>query len=154
MFEKATPPVISSAHSATTQDASNRDQFTDRISDLSVPVEVAPLRTIEWNELTARLNAARDLRQLFREDLGRGLGAAKPSPEKLGFATAAAQFFRASEEGERCVNPNSLEPRKSLVVIQSNIKSKGHDKDHIAEELCSNTSHPARLLQSNTREKE
>lgn len=149
MFEKATPPVIPSAHSATTQDVSNRDQFSDRSSDLRVPVAVAPLRTVQWTELTARLSAARDLRQLLREDMDRKLGT-----ESLGFAAAAAQFFRASGEGERCVNPNGLEARKARAVSYDNIERKGPDKDHFAEEMCLDKSHPARLLQSNTREKE
>ncbi|WP_152553558.1 hypothetical protein [Erythrobacter longus] len=107
------------------------------------------MRTIEWSELTARLSAARDLRHLLREDMDRKL-----DTDKLGFATAAAQFFRAIEEDERCVNPNALEARKARAVSHESIESKGPDEDRFAEEICSDKSHRARLLQSNTREKE
>jgi hypothetical protein len=62
------------------------------------------LRLIEWNELTARLNAARDLRLVLRRDSRGNIEAAGGS-----FADAAARYFRTREEEERDVNPVALE---------------------------------------------
>ncbi|WP_298306305.1 hypothetical protein [uncultured Erythrobacter sp.] len=66
------------------------------------------MRELEWGELTARLSAARDLRQVLQADMG-----AENGTKHLGFTDAAAQFFRANSEDERCVNPNALEARKA-----------------------------------------
>ena len=63
------------------------------------------LRMFEWSELTARLNAARDLRLLLRRDSGR-------APGTNDFADAAARYFRKKEEGQSNVNPVALEHRK------------------------------------------
>ena len=74
------------------------------------------LRAIEWSELTARLNASRELRAMLRRDTGRAGG-----PASSGCADAAAKCFRTREEypvgeksenGERSVNPVALEQRK------------------------------------------
>jgi len=62
------------------------------------------LRLIEWTELTARLNAARDLRLVLRRDTHGNIEAAGGS-----FADAAASYFRTREEEERDVNPVALE---------------------------------------------
>ncbi|MGB3470650.1 MAG: hypothetical protein WBA51_07510 [Erythrobacter sp.] len=66
------------------------------------------LRAIEWSELTARLNAARELRRELREDsiLIAGSSGAR-------FGDAAASFFKALGNGERPVNPNGLEACKA-----------------------------------------
>lgn len=63
------------------------------------------LRVVGWSDLTARINAARDLRELLRQDLV--LGAAS-------FTDAAAGYFVPDEEGKRAVNHNALEPCKGL----------------------------------------
>ena len=149
MFEKAKPPVIPSAHSASASDVSNLDQFIDRSSDASVSAEALPLRTIEWSELTARLSAARDLRQLLREDVG-----AKARSENQGFANAAAQFFRASAEDERCVNPNALEARKTSSDTSHSIKSAGSGEGLFANEKCLDKSQSMRIEPSYTREEQ
>ena len=65
------------------------------------------LRMFDWSELTARLNAARDLRLLLRRDSGRSIGASAHD-----FADAAARYFRKKEEGQSNVNPVALEHRK------------------------------------------
>lgn len=149
MFEKAKPPVIPSVHSAQSPDVSNLDQFIDRSSDWSVSAEALPLRTIEWSELTARLSAARDLRQLLREDADNKL-----RTENQGFANAAAQFFRACEEDERDVNPNALEARKTSSVTPHNVKSVGPAEDLFADEKCSDKSQGMRIEPSFTREEQ
>lgn len=68
------------------------------------------LRAIGWNELSARINAARDLRQEMRRDAVQG------SMNVASFGDAAASYFAAIEEGERPVNPITLEGRKASVV--------------------------------------
>lgn len=98
MFEKANPPVLPQAVSESHEIASH---------------EVAiPLRAIEWSDLTARLSAARDLRQLLREDMNAKLGLHSGEGD-IDFANAAARFFRANEEDQRAVNHKGLEPRKT-----------------------------------------
>ncbi|MEP0393239.1 MAG: hypothetical protein ABJ205_09465 [Erythrobacter sp.] len=149
MFEKAKPPSIASAHSSHVQDSSNLDQFSDWSGVLDDCAEATPLRTIEWSELTARLAAARDLRQLLREDAG-----SKLSAGKQGFANAAAQFFRACEEDERGVNPNALEARKASSVRSHDASRGGSCEDLFADEKCSDKSHSMRVQPSYTREEQ
>lgn len=74
------------------------------------------LRMIEWSELTARLNAARDLRLVLRRDQHIAIGQASGS-----FADAAARYFQSCEEREPDVNPVALEHPKC---------SPGIDPDH------------------------
>lgn len=66
------------------------------------------LRMIEWSELTARLNASRDLRRVLRQDAAFNIedGAAS-------FGDAAARYFRGREEKERDINLVALEACKA-----------------------------------------
>jgi len=87
------------------------------------------LRAIEWSELTARLNAARDLRHELRQDsiLIAGSSGAR-------FGDAAASFFKALGNGERPVNPNGLEACKAScgnASGQAEIAAKGDARDEI-----------------------
>ena len=66
------------------------------------------LRAIEWSELTARLNAARDLRRVLRRDTRVNIDATASS-----FGDAAATYFQSIGESERLVNPDALEPSKA-----------------------------------------
>ncbi|MHA7820539.1 MAG: hypothetical protein ACX930_12910 [Erythrobacter sp.] len=66
-----------------------------------------PLRNIEWAELTARLLAARDFRQVLRRDCERTIGDSAHD-----FADAAARYLRTKEEGQSNLNPVALEHRK------------------------------------------
>lgn len=61
------------------------------------------LRAIGWAELTARINAARDLRRVLLDD-GPLLIAS--------FGDAAAGYFATVEEGKRSINHNALGGRK------------------------------------------
>lgn len=69
--------------------------------------DASVLRAIEWGELTARLEAARDFRLLLRDEI-----AAKAGGDKASFAEAVAQYFRAREEDQPDVNDVDLEHRK------------------------------------------
>ena len=61
------------------------------------------LRAIEWSELTARLNAARELRRELRRE---AVQCAGPSSESFG--DAAASYFKTLGHGERDVNLEGL----------------------------------------------
>ena len=85
------------------------------------------LRAIQWSELTARLNAARDLRLVLRRD-------ARGSIENSGssFGDAAATYFRSISDDERDVNPVALEPPKasqSIVCSSKNDAATGDARD-------------------------
>ena len=66
------------------------------------------LRAIDWRELTARLNAARELRRELREEAILCAGASGAT-----FGDAAARFFNTLGDGERPVNPDALEACKA-----------------------------------------
>ena len=72
------------------------------------------LRAIEWSELTARLNAARDLRRELREEAVLCAGSSGAS-----FGDAAASFFKSLGNGERPVNPENLEGCKASCCTPS-----------------------------------
>lgn len=63
------------------------------------------LHAVGWNELTARINAARDLRELLKQDLVLGTAS---------FTDAAAGYFVPSDQGKPDVNHNVLGHCKSL----------------------------------------
>ena len=77
----------------------------------------ALLRRIDWSELTARLNAARDLRRVLR-----------PNPNNVGcegeFADAAARFLNGRDENQTDVNLVGLEQNKGSPRIQIGAKAK------------------------------
>lgn len=62
------------------------------------------LRAFGWHELTARINAARDLRQEL---------SGEATLLTSSFADAAAGYFAVGKQGKRDVNPNALEARKA-----------------------------------------
>lgn len=66
------------------------------------------LRAIEWSELTARLDAARDLRELLRRDACHHIESSAAS-----FGDAAARYFARLGDGEWTVNLDDLEGRKA-----------------------------------------
>lgn len=70
------------------------------------------LRALEWNEVTARLNAARDLRQLMRRDARLNIEGGAAS-----FGDAAASYFSAIEAREPDVNLDALEQGKACEGI-------------------------------------
>ncbi len=112
MFEKANPPAIPPAHRIASREAPEVDLHVCAGEELVEAGEAISLRAIEWSELTARLNAARDLRQLLQKDMNAKLGQEYGETD-IDFADAAARFFRANEEDQRGVNHNALEPRKT-----------------------------------------
>lgn len=61
------------------------------------------LRAVEWSELTARLNAARDFRLLLRTESRAPIEAAAAS-----FGDAAASYFALLDDNEPDINPDAL----------------------------------------------
>lgn len=85
------------------------------------------LRAIEWNELTARLDAARDLRLLMRKDVRLNIRAASS------FGDAAASYFKALEQEEHDINPDALEHCKAssgIVCPTANDAATGDARDN------------------------
>lgn len=103
MFEK-TEPLIP-AHF-------DRNSAEDAAQDAGIrPAE--SLRQFEWNELTARLNAARDLRMVLRNDSDLS------EENNAGLADAATRYFRTKDDGKRAVNPVALWGSKASYGISS-----------------------------------
>lgn len=67
------------------------------------------LRAVEWSELTARLNAARDLRLLLRTE-----SQAPIEPSAASFGDAAASYFALLDNSEQAGNPDALGQSKAL----------------------------------------
>ncbi|MEM1051476.1 MAG: hypothetical protein AAGI28_05205 [Pseudomonadota bacterium] len=145
MFEKAKPPTIPHAADFVAREAPN----IDAASGPSHGGEAIPLRTVEWGELTTRLRAARDLRELLREDVTAKIGSAK-----AGFAQAAAQFFRTNEEDERRVNPNALEGRKASSGIQQRIERGQFKLETSADQESTESSAATRCEPGDAREEQ
>jgi hypothetical protein len=66
------------------------------------------LRAVAWSELTARLNAARDLRLLLRSE-----SQALIEPEAASFGDAAARCFALIEDHEPAINPDASDCSKT-----------------------------------------
>jgi len=62
------------------------------------------LRAFGWPELTARINAARDLRRVLERD---------NFLTSASFSDAAAGYFSSGEQGKPDVNPHALTGRKA-----------------------------------------
>ncbi len=109
MFETAKPVPQAQDTRFSGKDALGDDLQIGSID--SVPGEavegVDSLRMMEWGELTARLNAARDLRIMLRRDANKAVAGNTGS-----FADAAARYFRTRDENEPDVNPVALEQFK------------------------------------------
>ncbi|MFN4020873.1 MAG: hypothetical protein ACK4IC_10185 [Erythrobacter sp.] len=67
------------------------------------------LRAVEWSEITARLNAARDLRLLLRSESQGRIAAVAAS-----FGDAAASYFAMIEDNEPDINLDALDASKAL----------------------------------------
>ena len=67
------------------------------------------LRAFGWAELTARINAARDLRSLLERD---------NFLISASFSDAAAGYFSSREQGKPDVNPHSLTGQKACDGIE------------------------------------
>ena len=73
------------------------------------------MRAVEWSEITARLNAARDLRLLMRSESQTPIELAAAS-----FGDAAASYFALIDEDEPDINRDALGQSKGLGVMPDN----------------------------------
>lgn len=103
MFEKAKP--FNAQSGARSEGRSAQERFASR------PARRAgeALRALEWSELTARLNAARDLRLLLRTESHATIEEAAAS-----FGDAAASYFALLDDSEPGVNRDGLGQSKAL----------------------------------------
>lgn len=99
MFEKA--KSISPSQGALGTDERFANRAARRAGDA--------LRAVEWSELTARLNAARDLRLLLRTESAAPIEAVAAS-----FGDAAASYFALLDDGEPGVNRDALGQSKGF----------------------------------------
>jgi len=128
MFEKATP-VSAPAHCAATGLMANDGARLRRLSPAapgerfeSRPARRAgdALRSVEWSEITTRLNAARDLRLLMRTELQTNIDLVAAS-----FGDAAASYFALLDDSEQGVNPVDLGQTKPLEGMLVNTDATG-----------------------------
>jgi hypothetical protein len=89
---------------------------SDRGQELAHPAQMrrgeTALKAIAWSDLTARLEAARDLRQALRHEARRNIEDTAAS-----FSDAAAQYFRKLEDSQRPVNLGALNEHKGSTPI-------------------------------------
>ena len=115
MFEKGKPVPQSSTARFPGDSERAGSVLIGRQTGVSTSVSGGALRLIDWNELTARLNASRDLRTLLKREETLGFAGTSGS-----FVDAAARYFRTCDEAvetsgearEPDVNSNALEPSK------------------------------------------
>ena len=115
MFENGKPVPQSSTARYPGGSARADGVLIGRKAQGSTSLSGGALRLIDWNELTARLNASRDLRTLLKREETVGFAGASGS-----FVDAAARYFRTRDESadssgearEPVVNSNALEPSK------------------------------------------
>ena len=105
MFEKAKPFNAPSPSGARSGNEPGEERFAGRTPRRAGDA----LRALEWGELTARLNAARDLRLLLRTE-----SHAPIEPAAASFGDAAASYFALLDDSEPGVNPDALGQSKAL----------------------------------------
>ena len=112
MFEKASPvsPLSRAmAGGLRAGPAAGAERFDGRADHRAARRAGEALRAVEWSELTARLNAARDLRLLLRTENQPAVAVAAAS-----FGDAAASYFALLDNDERGVNLDALGHSKAL----------------------------------------
>jgi hypothetical protein len=121
MFEKANPSLASQHASVGNRPPEARarlravgpsgeaERFGPRIDFRPARRAGEALRAVEWSEITARLNAARDLRLLLRNESQAPIEANAAS-----FGDAAASYFALLDDSEPGVNPDALGQSKAL----------------------------------------
>ena len=115
MFEKSDPvsaalrpPLHRSAEDGARKRWSASAQAGERVESRAGRRAGDALRAVEWSEITARLNAARDLRLLLRSESKGLIGAVAAS-----FGDAAASYFAMIDEKEPVVNHDALDCSKA-----------------------------------------
>lgn len=81
------------------------------------------LRAVEWGELTARLNAARDLRLLLRTESQTAIDAIAAS-----LGDAAASYFALLDDSEQGANRENLGQSKALAARVGRSDAQGSER--------------------------
>jgi hypothetical protein len=81
------------------------------------------LRAVEWSEITARLNAARDLRLLLRHESQAPIETVAAS-----FGDAAASYFALLDDSEPAVNHDALGQSKASDAMHGASNANRPDK--------------------------
>jgi hypothetical protein len=111
MFEKANPNQAFHSASVGGPRPEARPEERDRLRPARRAGDA--LRAVEWSEITARLNAARDLRLLLRTESQAPIEAVAAS-----FGDAAASYFALLDENcQPGVNPIALGQSKTLSAM-------------------------------------
>jgi hypothetical protein len=110
MFEKS--PSLDRAASAPA------GQSTGELPALPLRRGDTALKAIEWCDLAARLEAARDLRLALRHEARRHIEDTAAS-----FSDAAAQYFRTLEQSKQPVNLGSLDDHKGSAPIVPDVEA-------------------------------
>ena len=123
MFEK--PKSLQAPHGASGGAFGADERFAGRTARRAGDA----LRAVEWSEITARLNAARDLRLLLRTESAAPIEAVAAS-----FGDAAASYFALLEDGESGseagVNRDALGQSKALgAKLPENDANRPHDAE-------------------------
>ncbi len=94
----------------------------EALGDKAVPAGGTALRAFGWSELTARINAARDLRRVLRHEGAYGAAS---------FGDAAAAYFKPLDNGKRPVNHGALEHGKScwLTATSAEVNAATGDRE-------------------------
>ena len=141
MFEKAeslsaslTAPLIRRAEDGARLRHGGAGALAERFESRAGRRAGDALRAVEWSEITARLNAARDLRLLLRSESQGRIEAVAAS-----FGDAAASYFAMIEDNEPAINLYALDGSKALgnmesarVVIQHDAAS-GGDAERVVD---------------------
>jgi hypothetical protein len=141
MFEKADPfsaslrpPLARRAEDGTRLRRSVVTLSGERFEARSARRAGDALRAVEWSEITARLNAARDLRLLMRSESQGRIEAVAGS-----FGDAAASYFAMIEDDEPAINHNAsdcskaLDGKHSARAVNRHDAASGGDAERVAE---------------------
>jgi len=90
----------------------NAKPFSDAKAARAKKLDGDTLRPVEWDELTARLNAARDLRAVLHRD-----AASAGMNNTAALENAASRYFRGKGNSEQPVNLVALSDSKASADI-------------------------------------
>jgi hypothetical protein len=139
MFEKAKPVSASfrpHARGLRPAPAASAERFESRTPRRAGDA----LRAVEWSEITARLNAARDLRLLLRNESQAPIEMVAAS-----FGDAAASYFALIDDSEPRVNPDALEQSKPFGAMADDHEA--NRRGHAAAESTDAAAGDAREMQ-------
>lgn len=141
MFEKAKPFDARSGASSGGLTPEERARLRtlggagpdERFAARPAPRAGDAMRALEWSELTARLNAARDLRLLLRSE-----GQAPIEAVAASFGDAAASYFALLDNSESELNHEALGQLKApgAIIARNDANRPGHAPGETSDVPC------------------